>query len=116
WIEDGTLDRIIAANVQEFVRRNAVLSSRIPPEFIRHVRTGAHAWIVLQPGWTADEFSQAVAARLFLVQRGSDFHIGDGRSVEAVRVSIGGADDSEDIARFSELAAELIERRPLDRN
>lgn len=116
WIEDGTLDRIITSNVEEFIRRNALLAERLPREFLHHVSTGAHVWIRLPSGWTAVEFGQALAARLFLVQHGSDFHIGEGRSVEAIRVSIGGADDRQDIARFSELAAELIERRPLDRD
>jgi DNA-binding transcriptional MocR family regulator len=116
WIEDGTLDRIIAANLQEFVRRNAMLSARIPPKHLHHAPTGAHAWITLPSGWTAVEFGQALAARLFLVQHGGDFHIGAGRPMEAIRVSVGGADNDQVIARFGELAAELIERHPLDRD
>jgi len=106
WIEDGTADRVIAAQ-----RREATARQAIARRVLRGLDTGGtaprplghphalHLWLELPDPWSGESFARAVLKRGVAIAPAELFAVGRGGVPPAVRLGLGAARDHRELER-----------------
>lgn len=104
WIEDGTADRVIAAQ-----RREATARQAIARRLLRGAGGAAahalgdpralHLWLALPEPWSGESFARAVLERGVAIAPAELFAVGRGDVPPAVRLGLGAARDHRELER-----------------
>lgn len=103
WIEDGTADRVIAAQRREAAARQT-LARRVLGELGGAARSPAlghpralHLWLELPEPWRGESFARAVLQRGVAIAPAELFAVGRGAVPSAVRLGLGAARDHREL-------------------
>ena len=88
WIEDGTADRLNAAQRAEAAARQAMARALIPDRCLNADANGFHVWLTLPPQWHADLFRMEAESRGIKVVVGSAFAVDPSDSPAAIRLCL----------------------------
>ncbi|MCA1940326.1 MAG: PLP-dependent aminotransferase family protein [Caenispirillum bisanense] len=112
WIEDGTMDEIVAGQRRELAARQALVEHYLAEfDTISHP-TGPNVWINLPGDWRADGLVRQLQAQGVLVTASEPFVVGRSAGPHAVRLSVGGAETRADLERALELVRADLSQRP----
>ena len=116
WIEDGTMAALAEGIRQENRARQGLAASILgPAALIRADPCGHHLWLRLPEAWQADRFADQAGRAGVAIVPASAFTL-DGRTEEAVRLSLGVAADrgvlEDGLLRLANLLAQAPEARP----
>ena len=88
WIEDGTVDRVIAWKREEVRARQHVTRSLLP-DLVSGSLESQHAWLPLPPRWPAEDFVREARQRGVAITAGRDFAVARHQAPNAVRICLG---------------------------
>ncbi|MBA4861049.1 PLP-dependent aminotransferase family protein [Streptomyces sp. PSKA54] len=104
WIEDGVVDRLVAAKRADAARRQRLVAEHLDGFAVRADPYGYYVWWELPPPWRADTFTAAAAERGIAVTPGSAFAVGPGAAPDAVRLGLASAPPPDLAAALRTLA------------
>lgn len=107
WIYDGSLDDIAIAIRQENNLRQQLIAELLPQHDYTADKDGHHIWLRLPAHWHADEFAREAHSQGVTIVPASHFAITD-IPLQAVRVSLGLAVDSEALSQAVQILARLL--------
>jgi DNA-binding transcriptional MocR family regulator len=107
WIYDGTLDAIAKAIRLENNQRQELAAELLAGHYFAADKDGHHIWLTLPSHWQADNFAKAAYSQGVTIVPSSQFAITQ-TPIEAVRVSLGIATDSDALRRAITILAHLI--------
>ncbi|GCB47558.1 PLP-dependent aminotransferase family protein [Streptomyces sp. NL15-2K] len=91
WIEDGTVERLVAAKRADAAHRQRILREELHGFSVRSDPRAYYAWWELPAPWRADTFTAAAAAHGIAVTPGPVFAVDPGRTPDAVRLGLASA-------------------------
>ena len=112
WIKDGTADRVVAAKRDEAARRYALAGRILAGHEYRGLPTGFFLWLHLPRPWTGTTFEAAARRAGIGVFAAEKFAVGETVAPAAVRVSLTGAADPDEMRRGLETVAGLLRAAP----
>ena len=107
WIYDGTLDAITDAIRLENNQRQQLVAKLLAGHCFAADKDGHHIWLTLPSHWQADNFSKAAYSQGVTIVPSSQFAITQ-TPIEAVRVSLGIATDSDALRHPISILARLL--------
>ncbi|EIM94063.1 transcription regulator protein [Paraburkholderia hospita] len=115
WIQDGSAHTLLEG-VKAEVRARQMLAAQIlsgieqsPPS------EGIHIWHSLPNHWEARDLAQAVRADSLAVASPDAFFLGPGKPPGAIRISLGGGRDRNQLSTALRNLATLLARKPAER-
>ncbi len=112
WIEDGTGERLIAAQREENAARIRIAGERLGRLMPSSHPAAPHLWLRLPPPWRADRFQQEAIGAGVALTTAEPFAVG-GEAPEAIRLCLGAAPSRQlldkalaTIARLAQSAAQ----------
>lgn len=112
WIEDGTMDDIVAGQRRELAARQALVDQYLAGfDYVSHP-TGPNVWINLPGDWRADGMVRQLQGQGVLLTSSEPFVVGRSAGPHAVRLSVGGAETRGDLERALELLRADLSQRP----
>ena len=109
-IEDGTLDRVIAAKLVEGAKRNALGRKLLGEAAAPGARHAWHLWVLLPMDLTAAEAQRICLERGVMVSGAAGFTAPDVEVPRALRLGMGGELEREKIEEGLTIVAEVIGR------
>lgn len=110
WIHDGAAQTLLAG-----IRREAAARQGIARQLLSSVGqappSGIHLWYTLPSYWTSQALANAARAEELRVTPSEAFEVGTKRA-NAIRISLGGAEDRLLLASGLRRLADLLARRP----
>ncbi len=107
-LEDGTVERIIAAQRKELRLRQAMLAEILGRFDIQTHPTSTHAWLHLPEPWRGAGFARTCLQRGVAVLPGDAFAVGREPVQHAVRINVGAARSRDDLRTALSTMAELL--------
>jgi DNA-binding transcriptional MocR family regulator len=107
-LEDGTVERIVAAQQEELRHRQAMLSEVLGRFDIQSHPTSTHAWLRLPEPWRGAGFARTCLQRGVAVLPGDAFAVGREPVQHGVRINVGAARSREDLRAALNTMAELL--------
>ena len=95
WIEDGTAERVAAAQRDEAAARQRLARTVLGNDLVRSHPQALHVWITLPDPWRGESFARAALQRGVAVAPAESFVVGRGPVPHAVRVGLGAARDRD---------------------
>jgi len=111
WIYDGTLREVATAIRQENRVRQAIASKLLSEFSFSSNKDGHHLWLQLPSYWSADEFAQQASRLGVAIVPSSEFAV-TSSPIDAVRVSLGVAADSEALTKALKILVTLLKQAP----
>jgi DNA-binding transcriptional MocR family regulator len=111
-LSSGSADRIVAMNLEETTRRQAVVAEALSSNRLRTQPGAFFAWLALPPHWRAQEFVAAALREGVNVTDGDNFLVDRTRPVEAVRISVDGTPGHEVLRRGLGVLSRLLQHHP----
>ncbi len=111
WIEDGTVQRTIAARRKETAARQR-LARRILGPVIVHELESTYVWLGLPEHWPCETFVREARARGVAVASAELFAVGPGRAPNAVRLALCAPASRQHLERGLGLLRDLLDGRP----
>jgi DNA-binding transcriptional MocR family regulator len=99
WIEDGTADRVAAAQRDEATARQAIAREVLGELAAGNHPHALHLWLELPDPWRGESFARATLERGVAVAPAELFAIGRGAVAHAVRLGLGAARDRVELTR-----------------
>jgi DNA-binding transcriptional MocR family regulator len=99
WIEDGTADRIAAAQRVEAAARQAIARDVFGDLAVGNHPHALHFWLELPDPWRGESFARATLRRGVAVAPAEIFAVGRGAVAHAVRLGLGAARDRDELVR-----------------
>jgi DNA-binding transcriptional MocR family regulator len=109
WIEDGTVERLVAAKRADAARRQRLLAACLPGFAVRSDPHAYYAWWELPAPWRADTFTAAAAAHGIAVTPGRAFAVDPAHTPDAVRLGLASA-PAADLERALRTLADVARR------
>jgi DNA-binding transcriptional MocR family regulator len=110
-IEDGTLDRVIAAKLEEGARRNERVRALLGSAAAPGPRSAWHLWVSLPERLTASEAQRICLDRGVMVSSAAGFTAPGIEVPRALRIGMGGEVEREKIAEGVRIVADVIAGR-----
>jgi DNA-binding transcriptional MocR family regulator len=107
-IEDGTLDRVIAAKLEEGARRNEMARAVLGDAAAPGPRSAWHLWVSLPDGLTAAQAQKMCLDRDVMVSSAGGFTAPGVEIPRALRIGLGGEVEREKIVEGVRIVAEVI--------
>ncbi len=108
WIEDGTADDVLWKKREEAAMRN-VLARRILDGFALETRsTGFFAWLKLPKPWNNTNFTEIAMKKGLRLANSSHFALPSITPEPAIRLSLGGLSDKEELSKALNIIAEIL--------
>ena len=107
WIRSGAARRIVQ-DIQREARARQSLARALLPGTAQAHPTGLHVWLPLPAHWNAQAFADALEQRGIIVA-GSEAFSAQAGTGDAIRLSIGGARNQEELAQALRQIAALLE-------
>jgi DNA-binding transcriptional MocR family regulator len=115
WIQDGSAQALLAG-VQAETRARQQLAAHIFPNPERSTRRqGIHIWHSLPNHWEARDLARAARADGLAVTPPDAFYLGPGKPPSAIRVSLGGGRDRNQLSTALRNLAALLASKPAER-
>ena len=111
WIEDGTVDRVIAWKRQEIKARQQ-LARQVLGGIIAGSTESQHVWLQLPARWPSDDFAREARQRGVITTPGRDFAVARHDTPNAVRLSLGSPPDREALKQGVATLAAIVEDTP----
>ncbi|SDF50136.1 transcriptional regulator, GntR family [Limimonas halophila] len=108
WLDDGTIEELIAWQRREMTRRNARARELLAGYTFAGQREGLHIWLDLPEPWRADNFAQQVRLRDVAVTTLEPFVVGLGGEPHAVRLCLGALLDDDEVERALTTITEVL--------
>ena len=111
WIDDGTIDRVMAWKRQEVKARQQLARAALGA----HVTGSAesqHAWLQLPPRWPAEDFAREARQRGVIVTAGREFAVARHESPNAVRICLGPPSERQSLKRALDTLADIFNDTP----
>lgn len=108
WIDDGTVDRVLANRKLQVKRRISLLKKGLAGHRLICRPTGLHGWLELPQSMTSESFARQAAGMGVLVMPSSNFATHGRRTIEAVRICIGPPENEAEVKRGAEILASLL--------
>jgi DNA-binding transcriptional MocR family regulator len=111
WIDDGTVDRVMAWKRQEIKARQQLARAALGA----HVTGSAesqHAWLQLPPRWPAEDFAREARQRGVIVTAGREFAVARHESPNAVRICLGPPSERQSLKRALDTLADIVNDTP----
>ncbi|MCC6849809.1 MAG: PLP-dependent aminotransferase family protein [Deltaproteobacteria bacterium] len=99
WIEDGTADRVAAAQRREAAARQALARTALGDLVAGTHPQALHLWLELPEPWRGETFARAARERGVAIAPAEVFAAGRGAAPHAVRLGLGGARDRPELER-----------------
>lgn len=110
WIVSGSAQAVLDGVRTEAQARQR-LARRILPGPFHSEPVGIHLWQALPDQWTASDLARAAREEGLSVTSSDAFQVGAG-APNAIRISLGGVKDRQELAHALEKLAGLMRRRP----
>ncbi|MDR2128544.1 MAG: PLP-dependent aminotransferase family protein, partial [Burkholderiaceae bacterium] len=88
WIEDGTAQTLLAQQVAEIERRQALVADLLQALSYRAHPCCPHFWLEVPAPWRATEIEQSLRKRRHLVSTAEAFGVGSGALPQCIRASV----------------------------
>jgi DNA-binding transcriptional MocR family regulator len=108
WIEDGTVERVLAQKKQLVKKRIAILSKKLAKWKLTYRPSSLHGWLELPQPWKSEAFARQAAGMGVQVVPSSNFATHGHYTVEAVRICIGPPESETEVQRGAEILASLL--------
>jgi DNA-binding transcriptional MocR family regulator len=111
WIDDGTIDRVMAWKRQEIKARQQLARAALGA----HVTGSAdsqHAWLQLPPRWPAEDFAREARQRGVIVTPGREFAVARHESPNAARICLGPPAERQTLKRALDILADILADTP----
>lgn len=99
WIEDGTADRVAAAQREEAAARQTIASDLLGDFAAGNDPRSLHLWLELPDPWRGESFARATLQRGVAVAPAEVFAVGRGPVTHAIRLGLGAARDRTELTR-----------------
>ena len=113
WIADGTAADLIAWQRAEAVTRRAIVTNRLAALVDPKAPACNHLWLPLPEPWRADQIITLARRRGLLLAPPETFTVGQSPTPQAVRLSLGAAEDHDALAIGAETLSDILEGAPL---
>jgi DNA-binding transcriptional MocR family regulator len=111
WIEDGTADRVAAAQRAEAAARQAIARA-VLGDFVTATHPNAlHLWLELPDPWRGESFARATLERGVAIAPAELFAVGRGSAPHAVRLGLGAARDRAELEHALGILRETVADR-----
>jgi len=111
WIEDGTVDRVIAWKREE-VKARQQLTRSILGGHITGAAESQHVWLQLPPRWPAEDFVREARQRGVVITPGRDFAVERHEAPNAVRICLGPPAERVSLERALHTLLEILNDAP----
>lgn len=108
WIEDGTVERVLAKKRMLVKKRISILREILSPWKLTCRSSGLHGWLELPHPWKSETFARQAASMGVQVVPSSNFATHGHFRVEAVRICIGPPESEAEVKRGAEILASLL--------
>ena len=108
WVEDGTAERLMAAQREENAARIRLASARLGRLMPPSHPAASHLWLRLPKPWRADRFQQEALSAGVALTTAEAFAVGPG-APEAIRVCLGAAPRRELLDKALATLARLLQ-------
>jgi len=108
WIEDGTADRIVAAQRQEAAARQALARTILGRSIVNAQPNALHLWLELPEPWRGESFARAALQRGVALAPAELFAVGRAAVPPAVRLGLGAARDRTTLERALVIVRETL--------
>jgi DNA-binding transcriptional MocR family regulator len=112
WVNEGVIDRIIAANRLEAKTRQSLAADKLAGLSFSSHPFGFHLWLQLPEPWRQAEFVAQARKKALLIPSSEIFAIGRTEIPHAVRLSFGSVSDIQTLADGLQQLAILIAKGP----
>ncbi len=112
WIQDGTLQRLIAFEQQEFAARQRLARASLSEfEYDSHPN-GMHLWLSLPQGWSSDALVATAKKADLIITGDQPFVVDQPRPLERVRISLGMESSRYRVKYGLGLLADILSSKP----
>ncbi len=111
WMDDGTVDRIVAWKRQE-IRARQQLARGIFGDRIGGAIESQHVWLPLPPQWPAEDFAREARQRRVIVTSGREFAVARHEPPNAVRICLGPPAERPSLTRALTTLHEILNDSP----
>ncbi|MBB1593487.1 PLP-dependent aminotransferase family protein [Achromobacter sp. UMC46] len=111
WIVSGAADAVLNGVRAEAQARQRLARQLLPGPFPADP-VGIHVWQPLPVPWTASDLARAARDEGLSVTSSDAFQVGQAAAPNAIRISLGGVKDREQLALALTRLADLMRRRP----
>ena len=112
WLDEGLVDRAVAAQRAEATRRQALARQVLAGLDLQAPATGLHAWLRLPASWRPADAERAIEAAGALVAPADLFWFGKGAAPPALRLALGRPGTPELLGRALSAVAGVLGGRP----
>jgi DNA-binding transcriptional MocR family regulator len=111
WIEDGTIDRVMAWKRQE-VKARQQLARAVLGDVLTGAVESQHAWLQLPARWPAEDFTREARQRGVVVTTGREYAVARHDAPNAVRICLGPPAERHALKRAVTILAEILADTP----
>lgn len=111
WIEDGTVDRVVAWKRAEVTARQQLTRATLG-DHITGSAESQHVWLQLPARWPADDFVREARQRGIVITSGRDFAVARHAAPNAVRVCLGPPAERQSLKRALATLVEILSDTP----
>jgi len=108
WILEGTADQTIIVKREEARQRMDLTKKLLSGLDISFQKTGYYAWLKLPEPWTSGDFARVAKENDLLITTDETFAVGRTPLPHAVRLSLSGAVDHDELTRGLELIRTIL--------
>lgn len=108
WVEDGTAERLIAAQREENATRIRIAAQRLGRLIATMHPAASHVWLKLPAPWRADRFQQEALNAGVALTTAEAFAVG-GHAPEAIRLCLGAAPSRDRLGKALSTIARLAQ-------
>jgi DNA-binding transcriptional MocR family regulator len=111
WIEDGTVDRVVAWKRDE-VKARQQLARGVVGDHIAGSAESQHVWLQLPTRWPADDFVREARQRGIVITSGREFAVARHDAPNAVRVCLGPPAERQSLNRALATLLDILNDTP----
>jgi len=108
WLEDGTVEKTIARRKHELAWSQQTACEVLKDFKVRSHPSSYHIWLELPDAWTGPKFTTEAQMRGVAVTPAEIFAVDQKSSINAVRLSLGGAPDRAHLKAGLEILADIL--------
>jgi len=112
WINDGTLDRLLSFEQQEFAIRQQLVDRYLGEFHYRRHANGMHVWLQLPENWSPDELVTTAQQANLLITGDRPFLVQPEQRQHCVRLSLGVESSRSRLAQGLKLLADILKSPP----
>lgn len=112
WITDGTMRELAHWQRERLSERNRLVEEKLPAGAYRSHPTGPNVWVRLPEPWRARTFTAQAWHEGVAITPAEPFVVGRADQPHAVRLSIGAAENPDDLAHGLDVISTLLSQEP----